>query len=97
MPPGNVPRMFPHAHNPAFVINYLGQAVRCWADETLRWELDSHFELAVRKPTKLISLPLMRLVVGLEERGNFVRYNEFPLTVLDTAHLEHKKQASVLN
>lgn len=41
----------------------------------MRWELDSHFELAVRKPTKLISLPLMHLVVGLEERGNFVRYS----------------------
>lgn len=55
------------------------QAVRCWADETLQWEMDSCFELAVRKPTKLISLPLMHLVVGLEERGGFVRYGKlFP-------------------
>lgn len=49
------------------------QAVRCWADETLQWEMDSSFELGIRKPTKLISLPLMHLIVGLEERGSFVR------------------------
>lgn len=36
--------------------------------------MDSRFELAIRKPTKLISLPHMHLIVGLEERGSFVRY-----------------------
>ncbi|CAN0064563.1 unnamed protein product, partial [Ectocarpus sp. 12 AP-2014] len=56
----------------AATINTHSQAVRCWADETLQWEVDSNFELAVRKPTKLISLPLMHLVVGLEERGSYV-------------------------
>ncbi|CAM9322343.1 unnamed protein product, partial [Hapterophycus canaliculatus] len=56
----------------AATINTHSQAVRCWADETLQWEVDSRFELAVRKPTKLISLPNMHLIVGLEERGSFV-------------------------
>lgn len=51
------------------------KAVRCWADETLRWELDSSIELAIRKPAKLISLPLMHLIVGVEERSSFVRYD----------------------
>lgn len=58
---------------PTFPGNASTQAVRCWADETLQWEMDSRFELAVRKPTKLISLPVMHLIVGLEERGSFVR------------------------
>lgn len=50
------------------------QAVHCWADETLEWSVDSRVELAIRKPAKLISLPLMHLIAGLEERGSYVRY-----------------------
>eukprot|EP00903_Cladosiphon_okamuranus_P013127 g12243.t1 len=56
----------------AATINTHSQAVRCWADETLQWEMDSRFELAIRKPTRLVSLPLMHVIVGLEERGSFV-------------------------
>lgn len=48
----------------------------------MQWRLDAYFELAVRKPTKLISLPLMRLVVGLEERGSFVRWTPFSRLIM---------------
>lgn len=56
--------------------------MRCWADEVLQWELDSHFEMAIRKPTKLVRLPLIHLLVGLEEYASVVRYpNETRLVI----------------